>query len=288
MIYVRLVGGLGNQMFQYAAARSLAHRLGVDVALDLRAFERHRLRNYGLGNFQISASAASASELRRWPAAARPFVHRSKWLGKVLRWNVTPYFDFDDHWMELEDGILLDGFFQSERYFESVSDVLSIEFLPLASLGTEELSIVDTMRSVNSVAIHVRRGDYVANPAAFRVHGVCSTTYYESAIRLFREQDAQARFFVFSDDPEWARSRISAGEDAVYVAGNQQFPELDLHLMSHCRNFIIANSTFSWWAAWLGTRRRGAGLVIAPDPWFADASLRLPQIIPLSWRVLPR
>lgn len=288
MIVVRLLGGLGNQMFQYAAGLSLARRLDVEFALDLRAFERYRLRDFALGRCRVRAGTARRQDLLRWPLFAGPVVRRYSQLGRILDWYVPPLLGFDPRWLDLQDGTLLDGYFQMERYFESVGDVLLGEFQPIAPLSPASRALVDEMRGTNSTAVHVRRGDYVTNPHASRVHGVCSISYYEGAVRSLRESGGDRKLFVFSDDPQWVRSSMDLGGQVSYVEGNKEQPELDLHLMSHCRDFIISNSTFSWWAAWLGTRRSGAGQVIAPDPWFADTTLQPEGLLPGHWRLLPR
>lgn len=136
----------------------------------------------------------------------------------------------------------------------------------------------------DSVMLHVRRGDYVSNAKTLRVHGVCSIDYYRRAIGVARERLGQPRFFVFSDDLAWSRENLPLGDDAVFVEGNAEAPEMDIFLMAVCRAHVIANSSFSWWGAWLATT--DAPLVIAPDPWFDSPDVSAVDLIPASWQTL--
>lgn len=284
MILVRLIGGLGNQMFQYAAGRALAERLGADLLLDLRGFRRYRLRSYGLDRMAIAGRPATRRELARWPA----FLRGTRWpaglFGLSARWFHEADLRYAPRFEALRGDIGLDGYFQSERYFSDVRASLRDEFRPRAPLTAENARLAEAMCTVPSVSLHVRRGDYASDPATLAVHGLCSPAYYRGAVAALLERYEGLRFFVFSDDPSWCRENLALA-GATFVDGNAASPECDIFLMSQCRHRIVANSSFSWWGAWLAD---GDGTVIAPQPWFSDPSLRDDDLVPPGWLRLPR
>lgn len=281
MIAVRLIGGLGNQMFQYAAARALADRLRTELVLDVRQFSHYSLHAYGLERFSVRARAASSSELARWPEWIRLPCRLATAMGVRMRWYVEPRFAYDRAWQSQRDNLLIEGYFQSEKYFSEIASRLQADFTPRAALSASNAAIAAMARDCESVMIHVRRGDYVSNANTRNVHGVCSPGYYESAIRMLRERLVAPRFFVFSNDMAWARANLPLGKDALFVDHNADAPEVDVHLMAQCRHHIIANSSFSWWGAWLGTG--AAQIVVCPSPWFDDLRLSASDLIPSHW-----
>lgn len=286
MIIVRLVGGLGNQMFQYAAGRALADRLDVELVLDIRDFKHYRLHAYGLESFRIRARRATADELAAWPEWRRRLA---RWLKRVTgsgRIYVEPFFGYDSRWPTLGDGVHLNGYFQSANYFSETAACLRKDFTPVASLTDANAEIAEMAQNSESVAIHVRRGDYVSDAKTLRIHGVCSPAYYAAAIARMRERRGKVRFFVFSNDVEWSQENLPLGDDAVFVEGNGGAPEIDIHLMAHCRHHIVANSSFSWWGAWLAGHPEQS--VIAPSPWFDSSRLTEGDLIPSNWSRLSK
>ncbi len=283
MIVMRIFGGLGNQMFQYAAGRALADRLGVELLLDLREFETYRLHAYGLDSLRVRARHASVSDLRPWPEQRRRFARLVTKVGlsSARDLYIEPAFTYDERWPHLGDGTHLNGYFQSERYFGQSRDRLREELIPVEPLAGENAKIASMASECESVAIHVRRGDYVSNAKTLSLHGVCSPAYYQRAIASLRERRRDVRFFVFSNDMDWSRENLHLGEDAVFVEGNEQAPQVDIHLMSKCRHHVIANSSFSWWGAWLG--RHQDQCVIAPTPWFDSPKLCDRDLLPERW-----
>jgi len=146
----------------------------------------------------------------------------------------------------------------------------------------ENLEMLRRIESENAVCIHVRRGDYISNPETERVHGACSIDYYRSALVALRERTDHPRFFVFSDDPGWARAEFgSEGSITVVEINGADRNYEDLRLMSSCRHHVIANSTFSWWGAWLGAH--AGQVVVAPKTWFASGDRDSRDICPASW-----
>lgn len=286
MIVVRMIGGLGNQMFQYAAARALADKTGHEVVLDTRPFVHYSLHAFMLDRLKVRARVGTSSELRKWPGwLVRPSKVARR-LGVRTRYYSEPRFSYDPGWPETTAPCYLDGYFQSERYFLPVHAALLDDFVPRAPLTTANAALADSMRDCESVMIHVRRGDYVNNAVTLKIHGVCSVNYYRSAIAAVRDRVPRPRFFIFSNDLAWARTHLPIKDDAVFIDGNQDFPEIDIHLMAQCRHHIIANSSFSWWGAWLA--RTPGQVVVAPRPWFDSTKLDATDLVPARWLVAPK
>lgn len=284
MILVRLLGGLGNQMFQYAAGRALAHKLEVPLQLDLRDFRSYRLRGYGLDRMSISASPATAETLADWPIWQREISRLASRIGLPTRWFHERDLRFSAQLGNRTAPVGLDGYFQCEKYFNDARHLLLQEFRPKTPLSSRNAELAEEMRASASVSVHVRRGDYVSNRKTMAVHGLCSQDYYHRAIRVLNDQDGALRFFIFSDDPAWCRENLAIA-NAVFVEHNIDAPECDIHLMAQCKHHIIANSSFSWWGAWLGDNR---GVTIAPVPWFSDSKLLRNEIRAQDWVSLPR
>lgn len=281
MILVRLKGGLGNQMFQYAAGRALADRHGVELLLDTRFFDSYKLHAYGLARLAVSSRHASLNELERWPIWQRKPLKLVQRLGIKTKWYCPPQFGYDPLWSSLGKDLVIDGYFQSEKYFASIADVLTREFTPKDSLSAANNAIREQAQRTESVMIHVRRGDYVTDPKTLATHGVCSPAYYDASIQYLRERLNEPQFFVFSNDMEWARQNLDLGKNAIYVEGNQKSPEVDIHLMTQCSHHVVANSSFSWWGAWLN--RDPGKLVIAPKHWFATDKINADELVPGGW-----
>ena len=284
MIFVRLSGGLGNQLFQYAAGHRLARRHNVELVLDTSWFENRywqtTRRPYELFRFDVRGRLMSSRE-KRWLALYTNNVLKRLPLPREWRLVRERHFNFDPAVLTLPDQVFLNGYWQSPRYFDDVADCIRAECVPMPPMGNEDRRVADLMADADSVAIHVRRGDYVSLRAARRTHGTCTLAYYVEAVRMMRERLTSPRFFVFSDEPEWTRAHLHIGSDAIHVAHNDPGMAFqDLRLMSLCRHQIVANSSMSWWGAWLN--RHAQKLVIAPDRWFL-ADLDTSDLIPHDW-----
>lgn len=282
MIVTRLIGGLGNQMFQYAVGRALAARRGVPVAIDRRGFAEYKVHAYGLDNFALAAQDAPDWALPRSAGGGRVqrLLRRLRGTGP-LKLVVESGMAFDPTIVTLPDNVYLDGYWQSERYFADMADTIRADFQVRHAPSAANAEWLQRIGDSLSVSIHVRRGDYVSNPAANKFHGTCGLDYYERAIADIRARvDGEPVFFVFSDDPDWTRDNLNfAGCVQHFIRDNDAATNYeDLRLMAACRHHIIANSTFSWWGAWLNPRADKT--VIAPARWFAetrDTSDLLPQ-----------
>jgi hypothetical protein len=293
MVIVRLNGGLGNQMFQYAAGRAVADRLGTELLLDTRAFEHalarqaYTRRAYALSPFQLRARLATAADLKNWPVWVMEIGMRLRLVRPLFRrWHFETAITYDRGIRTLHEPVCLVGYWQSERYFIDIADRIRADFTLRGPLCDANARLLELARSAGSVGLHVRRGDFVSLKDAAQVHGLCSIDYYRRAISLIRSRCPECHFLVFSDDPPWARAELPLAPSAVFVTGSAERPEQDLILMSACKHHIIANSSFSWWAGWLGYSPEQ--IVIAPSPWYASPELDARDLAISRWQYISR
>ncbi len=288
MIVFRSVGGLGNQMFQYATARRLADKTGSELAVDTswhrqhtpdttpRSFQLFRLNVRCRGLNRIEAMLAQVYSDRRLSRLPLP---------RNMDFRQERSFQFDESILHCTDNTYLSGYWQSDKYFRDIRDRLQHDFEPIDPPSERDRETIQLMAGCESVLVHVRRGDYVSLPAAAGHHGTCSIEYYRAAFAVVAKSVAEPVLFVFSDDPAWVRENIRLPAQTVFVSHNSPSEaHQDLRMMSKCRHGIIANSSFSWWGAWLGmdnTQR----VVVAPKQWFANGA-PTPDLLPQSWRPL--
>jgi hypothetical protein len=281
-IGVQLLGGLGNQMFQAAAGLALAARTGASVIFDLSRFREKGLRAYALKPFGLEV------KLRAEPLGALQNIatrvglrerHRPAWWKGAIHREAG--FAYDPAFERLSPDVLLQGYFQSPRYFCEAAR-LAAQFAPDRLASDHAKSEAAVLVGDRSVAIHIRRGDYANDPRAAAVHPVLPESYYRAAIEFISARVPGASFFVTSDDPAAAKALAETIPGASVLAGKSAGD--DLFLMSRCRHHIIANSSFSWWSAWLD--RREGGITIAPRQWFtpeAQKTRPTDDLIPKSW-----
>jgi hypothetical protein len=280
MIIVKLTGGLGNQLFQYSAARSLGIKNATGFRLDLSEYaDENSFRKYGLKHFNIVENIASAEEINAF---------RKTGLKKILE-KLKPYYRrsvikyrnyaFDKNVLDLSGDHYLNGYWQSEKYFKQIETAIRAEVTlktPLDGAANELLKHID---SVHSVSIHVRRGDYLTNKIS-KVYELCDKEYYERALEKMLEKIPSAEFFIFSDDPAWVKANLPLPSSANVVSGNNLPEHEELFLMAACKHQIIANSSFSWWGAWLNNNPNK--IIIGPKVWF-KFSQDDQGIMPESW-----
>lgn len=294
MIIVRLAGGLGNQMFQYAAGRRLAERHHAELKLDLRELEHPPVgctpRSFQLDSLDIRAAIALPEEVaslqRRpgylWELAWSRLSSRAGMPRPTLL--AERHFHFDPRVLAAPDQSYLVGYWQSERYFHEISDTLRREFACKEPLRGENSRLAEAIGGCNSVSIHVRRGDYVTSAASSETHGVCGMDYYHACLEELCRTVPDPHLFLFSDEPEWVVGHFTTGLPTTIVSHNgPESAHEDLRLMSLCRHNIIANSSFSWWGAWLNANPDK--LVFAPRLWFRDESYDTRDLIPAGWRL---
>jgi hypothetical protein len=275
IVAVNIIGGLGNQLFQYAAARALADRLSANLILDC---SDQRDRKVELGRYHIRASILDSPSLVRKTYLRLPGKFGGK-LSEAAQRLLPPFikiddrnfhsfqeqswFQYDERMEQLGGAVYLDGFWQSFRYFDGSRDSIREDLRLLAPLNPTNVKWQRRMTETASVCVHVRRGDYVCRAQTF---GLCAITYYKLAMEYLRARHADAQFFLFSDDLAWCQQNFAADELIFVDANGPDSPVDDLELMRSCRHHIIANSSLSWWGAWLATSP--AQIVVAPLPWF--------------------
>lgn len=288
------MGGLGNQMFQYAAGRRLATQHYVHLKLDVGGLNARRgvtKRQYELGGFAISEEFATADEIQAlgWPDSRFRCLmdHLLKRCGSETSKHTfnESFFHFDPAFYTLSENVYLAGYWQSEKYFSGIEDIIRREFTVRLPIAGTDLIVADQIRNTCAVSIHVRRGDYVSSRQVAKLHGFCGLEYYASCIEDLARKVPNPHFFVFSDDPAWSRLHLSMKFPCTYIDHNCNGKGCeDLRLMSLCKHNIIANSTFSWWGAWLNENPEK--LVYAPARWFNHNSANTVDLFPEGWIVL--
>lgn len=284
-IITRLQGGLGNQMFQYAAGRAISARTGLPLRLDITNLSSKSHRDYELNAFNI------INHTYRRPGEGRP-DRLTRLLDAIrLQDNAPdpapiyhePHYHYDETFEKIDRECILDGYWQTEKYFLKISDLIRLEFQP-REIPAQALEISRQIAQCNSVSVHVRRGDYASNPEVTRYHGICSLDYYTSSMADIAEDIEDPTFFVFSDDHAWIQANFPRKHPWILVADwPKKSAWVDMWLMSQCKNHIIANSSYSWWGAWLNPSTKKN--VIAPEKWFSNAPNNTKDLIPKEWTI---
>jgi hypothetical protein len=286
MIVAKIAGGLGNQLFQYAAGRALAHRLGAPFWIEASGTGPYCDRPIDIGRFNIQAQVLPFRRPLQEIFTRRPLFSIAKRIDRLdlhLRYKVLldPRDRVEERFFSISGRVYLDGYWQSERYFLPVADLVRRE---LTLREPPDAANAALLEKIDAVDLHVRRGDYLAPKNAARF-GVLGLDYYDWAIQLFASRLSQPHFFVFSDDPAWTRENIRPAAPVTYVTHNAPDRGFeDLRLMARCRHFIIANSTFSWWGAWLG--EDPGKQVVAPRQWIQEGRAMTHERIPPGWIIL--
>lgn len=293
MIIVKLQGGLGNQMFQYSAGKALSIQKQTTLQLDLTdLLDRSPhlnivFRNYDLDIFpNLKVSIATKEEILS-------LTHRfktNKILSQIVKKTIgiksyykERSYKFDKHFNDLPSDVYLDGYWQSEKYFESAKATIAHDFAFAPFTVKENLQLNNDIKTHNSVCLNVRRGDFVSHPNSSNFHGFKGLDYINRAIQFIEGKVSNPHFYVFSDDIEWCRENIKIRHPQTivdhYHAG-KKFSDY-LQLMVSCKHFIIPNSSFAWWAAWLNNNPNK--IIIAPLMWFNDPTIDTSDIIPPTW-----
>lgn len=290
MIILRLMGGLGNQMFQYAFGRALALRTKSELKLDLSFLNNkenvtHTFRDYELSVFGLSSSIADPSEMKpyeKWKYGIKGKfrnIFPVFFPNKILQ---ERSFRFDLDAYSFKGNGLAIGYWQSEKYFLDHAVQIRQDFIFKENLSEQNEKLIEKIKSVRSFSMHVRRGDMVHLASAASFHGTCSPHYYHAAVELIRERLGDIELFIFSDDPEYVKETFQFDLPTTIIShntGKKSFE--DMRLMSACKHHIIANSSFSWWGAWLNPDPDK--IVIAPKQFFVKPDIDTTDIIPESW-----
>lgn len=286
MIITKIKGGLGNQMFQYAAGKALSCLNDCQLKMDVSFYNKL--------SPQANPLLDRIFELTNFPgitdATTNLLKEKLRRFGKFFNVYQRPEFHekaffFDPSFFKLKPSIVLDGYWQSEKYFQQFESVIRNDFR-FRSLEKNDYNttILNRIRQEKAVSVHVRRGDYLT-PGIHAVHGVCSIEYYKKALTYMDSNYKGALFVFFSDDPDWVSKNLSVlCKNNLIVKGNVGADSWkDMFLMSECNHHIIANSSFSWWGAWLNSDIDK--ITIAPRKWFnkEDADLATKDLIPHDW-----
>jgi hypothetical protein len=261
------MGGLGNQMFQYALGRTLADKHNMPLVLDTSIYRLHHLRNYRLNHFNISGVWIDD---RDWMSSSFTLVQEE------------PLFKYDPKVFRHTQNVVLFGYWQSEKYFQDIRTALYEEFTVKEPPTGINAQLLEEISAVHSVSVHIRRGDYANDANTNTTHGTLPISYYNKAFEMIGTNITHPHFYVFSDDPSWAQNNITTAYPIRFISHNSAEHDYeDFRLMSACKHHIIANSTFSWWGAWLGNYPRK--VVIAPKKWFFHNAYETHELIPASW-----
>lgn len=290
MIIVKLQGGLGNQLFQYAFARGVAARLKTTFKLDQAPFHTYyKLHKYSLDHFNVQENPARGWDFYGF-VWLRSKAHFFGFIYKHILRNsskLIPFFyveqgqRFDENVFS-KDGRYFDGYWNTEKYFVDIKSELQNEIVIKDPLSPYSQQISDAITSCNAVSLHVRRADYVSNKKVQESFGICSMEYYQAAIAHIAAHVPSPHFFIFSDDHAWASENFKSlpyPTTCITNGADKNFE--DLTLMSRCKHNIIANSTFSWWGAWLN--KNPSKIVVAPKTWFVSSKFDTSDVVPSSW-----
>ncbi len=280
-----LLGRTGNNLFQYALGRVLSEKHDVPLVLDASWFNAEGWKEVS----HFLKLPLKAKVIRRFSIGSRVLrniagKHYWEYRGVPILREANGDQSFDKRFLNAPKDCMLFGYFQSPIYFKDIADSLRAELNDLiAGAVSASQLLVRQVTIPNSVAVHVRRQDYLKIPA----FQVCDSSYYHIAIHRLRERLPGARFHIFSDDPEWCRGEFREDDEEIIDSGNQASnPLYDLHLMSLASHHIISNSSYSWWAAWLG--EKAGQQVLMPDRWYSgDIKAPIEEKLCKGWETVP-
>ena len=284
MIIVKLNGGLGNQMFQYALGKHLANKHRTKLKLDVSEYATHDLRRYELHRFKIKDEIISEEELNKYL-----YPNLLKRCFDILTNKYFAYkivtekkFSFIPDTLNTRSKAYLIGYWQTEKYFKPIEFLIRECFLP-AIINETSRHLINQIENSNSVSIHIRRGDYVSNEHTNKIHGVCDMEYYDLAIEIVSRKIETPVFYIFSDDINWVKHNLNIKFQHHFVSNSMLQNDEEMNLMSLCKHNIIANSSFSWWGAWLN--KFPHKIIIAPKRWYADEkkNAETKDLIPDAW-----
>lgn len=276
---------MGNQLFQYAYGKALSKKNNCELKLDVSTFEHYEWHEYSLKPLSIDVKLASKIEIEILKGQNLSLINRIK--RKIFTKSAFIQEEsllFNPAYLEVKDPAYLAGYWQSEKYFLSAQDEVRRDFHIRIPPSLLNQGLLTKVKACNAVSLHIRRGNYVQIDFVNKVHGTCSIDYYERAVELISTKISNPIFFIFSDDIAWARENLNLRYEMNFVDINDAKTDYeDLRLMSSCKHHILANSTFSWWGAWLN--ESAEKIVIAPETWFADKGNndQTTDLIPAGW-----
>lgn len=287
MIITYIGGGLGNQMFQYALGKKLSIKNNDELLLDISNFSgdptHKHYREYGLCHFNVTAPIATPEQIRK---IKYPFGKLFAKLKNRFERDILKISDvkFEPSVLEKKGNLYMEGYWQTEKYFKDIRDVLLQEFSLKTPFSEEAQKISEKIaKSKNSVSVHIRRGDFAESEESRKYHGTdyCNPEYYSKSLKYIFEKVGDLSVFIFSDDIGWAEKNINLPYETTYVSEKSCADHEHLVLMSLCDYHVIANSTFGWWSAWLDNKPQK--IVIAPSRWRPGPRLPTDDILPPEW-----
>ena len=292
MIVSKIIGGIGNQMFQYAAGYAHSMKYSENLILDVRDFKGYNLHN----GFELDEVFGIEGQIRdeiTTPKILRYYSNRyykslARRFPNVHLLNpsliIEPHHNYWSGWEGMPKNIYLEGYWQSEKYFGNYRREIRDKFTFIKNLNNRSDSLNKIISNDSfAVSIHIRRGDYITDNASAKILGGCDIDYYKRAIDFMKTRKSEATFYVFSDEIDWIKGQGILDEyKHIYVEHNKGGDSWqDLFLMSQCKHNITANSTFSWWGAWLN--RNIEKIVVAPKKWFVTENINGDDIVPADW-----
>lgn len=282
MIISRITGGLGNQLFQFAAAYEVAKRNQVPLKLHFYLDERDTPRMAEINQLVPALNWCSIEELEQFvPSTSMERLIQRLLPASKKSFFKERYFHFNPQLEKVAGNAYLQGYWQSENYFKRSA----VELKELINEGLKRFSFSNSLQNKlqdpNSVSLHVRKGDYLKPPYSRYYHQL-DNTYYTAAVNVLKKKYAQVNLMVFTDDPQWVESHLNVGHPFELISSKETFSVFeDMHAMTQCRQHIIANSSFSWWTAWLSNSPNKT--VIAPSKWFNEGPSDTEDLIPSEW-----
>lgn len=290
MIIVKLRGGLGNQLFQYSTGKKLALLRNTELKLDVSDLKKG-YRSFLLPKFQIDFKIASYSNILK--VLFKNYKHVNNFIHYFFNrqhyYYKLPIFKealltYDENLLNCPDDVYIIGYWQCEKYFKSIEEILRSEISLKEKLDSQNEELVKKIENTESICVHIRNGDYFFNEIVRKNIGVCPIEYYYTAINNIIREVNNPHFFIFSDNIEWAKENLKIQHSHTYVSNNSEKDYLDLYLMSRCKHFITANSSFSWWGAWLSNYPNK--IVYAPKPWCKNPKYNPSDIQPDNWNLV--
>ncbi len=284
---VKIAGGLGNQMFQYAVAKAVSLKMQQTLYLDTTWFIQHRSRDFELHNYRISYKKAAYATVI-WHKVWKRIFTILNLRNRYWVYDEDDTFLYDDSVFHKKYSYLM-GYFQNPEYFRSIRDVLQREFVLSNQVESGQGQLIQKLQSTESVAVHVRRGDYVSeNHSSLQKYIVQDVDYYHRAFRLVSDKISEPEFYIFSDDIDWCKKNFDSSIYHIHFIDSSLSNSVhdDFLFMRSCRHFILANSTFSWWAAWLSHEK--GRLVVVPERWYMDTNKNAASkvLVEKDWFVL--
>ncbi|MDB5248664.1 MAG: alpha,2-fucosyltransferase [Segetibacter sp.] len=315
MVISKISMGLGNQMFQYAAGKSLALHKNVPFKVEVHSYKRYKERKYELDTFfAIETEKATEEEIRKYQLKQpvkilwNSIFSRNKIplyslayeqdqlkrmvlkLSEVItpsakkKVYLEPEYHFNDSFFKTPDEVFLIGYFMSWKYFEKFEKEIRRDFTVRPELVSHLHQIESELRQNNSVSIHIRRGDFTSKKN-IEIHGIISMEFYRNAIAEISSRSPSPHLYVFSDDIAWVKENLQTQFPITFVSNEVTKTAVeDFYLMSVCKHNIIANSTFSWWAAYLNNNP--GKIVVAPKKWYNSSTYNYKDVYPRRWIVL--